>query len=144
RLGIGLRLGLRLRHRRGFRRRLDGLGRRGLLPLEEVAAPRTEDGVRLVAEAAPTADGHVAPFSGLVGEPHYRAPRPSRRPSPSEVAAVNDVCTGCGEPNPPGTQFCLFCGIYLGWEERDGGRPGGPAPRGSAADGTDKGWTGAA
>lgn len=57
---------------------------------------------------------------------------------------MNDVCTGCGEPNPPGTQFCLFCGIYLGWEERDGGRPGGPAPRGSAADGTDQGWTGAA
>lgn len=30
---------------------------------------------------------------------------------------MNDVCTGCGEPNPPGTQFCLFCGIYLGWDE---------------------------
>lgn len=30
---------------------------------------------------------------------------------------MNDVCTGCGEPNPPGTQFCLFCGIYLGWDD---------------------------
>lgn len=41
---------------------------------------------------------------------------------------MNDVCTGCGEPNPPGTQFCLFCGIYLGWDEREaeGGEPTGP------------------
>jgi hypothetical protein len=34
---------------------------------------------------------------------------------------VSDVCNGCGEPNPPGTQFCLFCGIYLGWDERTQG-----------------------
>lgn len=40
---------------------------------------------------------------------------------------MNDVCTGCGEPNPPGTQFCLFCGIYLGWDERDADAP--PAAR---------------
>lgn len=30
---------------------------------------------------------------------------------------MNDICTSCGEPNPPGTQFCLFCGVYLGWAE---------------------------
>lgn len=40
---------------------------------------------------------------------------------------MNDVCTGCGEPNPPGTQFCLFCGIYLGWEDRSDD-PGGRQP----------------
>ena len=41
---------------------------------------------------------------------------------------MNDVCTGCGEPNPPGTQFCLFCGIYLGWDDpgEGGGEPTGP------------------
>lgn len=49
---------------------------------------------------------------------------------------MNDVCTGCGEPNPPGTQFCLFCGIYLGWEDSDGERSGAAAPRASAATAT--------
>ena len=40
---------------------------------------------------------------------------------------MNDVCTGCGEPNPPGTQFCLFCGIYLGWDESEAGPEAAPA-----------------
>lgn len=46
---------------------------------------------------------------------------------------MTDVCTGCGEPNPPGTQFCLFCGIYLGWEDQDGGRSAEPAATAPAA-----------
>ena len=55
---------------------------------------------------------------------------------------MNDVCTGCGEPNPPGTQFCLFCGIYLGWNEREAdARPAarsdtGQAPPAPSADAT--------
>lgn len=26
------------------------------------------------------------------------------------------VCEECGETNKPGTEFCLFCGAYLGWQ----------------------------
>lgn len=52
---------------------------------------------------------------------------------------MNDVCTGCGEPNPPGTQFCLFCGIYLGWDEgaAEVAPAAGPEPRSEL--GTDTG-----
>jgi hypothetical protein len=28
-----------------------------------------------------------------------------------------DVCTACGERNPAGSAFCLYCGVYLGWDE---------------------------
>lgn len=31
--------------------------------------------------------------------------------------AAEKVCDACGERNPPGTQFCQFCGNYLGWSE---------------------------
>jgi hypothetical protein len=37
--------------------------------------------------------------------------------SPGEVAAIEDVCTACGERNPAGSAFCLYCGVYLGWDE---------------------------
>ncbi|GAB2603254.1 zinc ribbon domain-containing protein [Kribbella endophytica] len=28
-----------------------------------------------------------------------------------------DVCTACGERNPAGSAFCLYCGVYLGWDQ---------------------------
>lgn len=38
-----------------------------------------------------------------------------------------DVCEACGERNPAGSAFCVYCGVYLGWDERDeeteAGRP---------------------
>lgn len=60
-----------------------------------------------------------------------------------EVAGIEDTCSACGERNPPGSQFCLFCGVFLGWEEKpadgapansparatDGQQPGGSADR---------------
>jgi hypothetical protein len=33
------------------------------------------------------------------------------------VAAIEDVCTACGERNPAGSAFCLYCGVYLGWDQ---------------------------
>jgi hypothetical protein len=30
---------------------------------------------------------------------------------------TEDVCTACGERNPAGSAFCLYCGVYLGWDE---------------------------
>ena len=53
---------------------------------------------------------------------------------------IDDTCSACGERNPAGSQFCLFCGVYLGWEDHDSaGRSGPPGtsnhpPRGSAGD----------
>jgi len=39
--------------------------------------------------------------------------------------ATEDQCSACGERNPAGSAFCVFCGTYLGWDE-----PGrGPAGR---------------
>ena len=32
--------------------------------------------------------------------------------------AGEDVCEACGERNPADSAFCLFCGVYLGWNER--------------------------
>ena len=29
------------------------------------------------------------------------------------------ICGDCGETNKPGTEFCLFCGAYLGWQEQE-------------------------
>ena len=29
------------------------------------------------------------------------------------------ICGDCGETNKPGTEFCLFCGAYLGWGEQE-------------------------
>ncbi len=37
---------------------------------------------------------------------------------PEGVNVIEDTCSACGERNPAGSQFCLFCGVYLGWEER--------------------------
>jgi hypothetical protein len=31
--------------------------------------------------------------------------------------ATDDQCSACGERNPPGSAFCVFCGTYLGWNE---------------------------
>jgi hypothetical protein len=31
---------------------------------------------------------------------------------------AEDVCPECGERNPPDSAFCVFCGAYLGWDER--------------------------
>ena len=45
--------------------------------------------------------------------------------------ATEDQCGACGERNPDGSAFCLFCGSYLGWDEAGRGpttSPGGPAP----------------
>ena len=30
--------------------------------------------------------------------------------------ATEDQCSACGERNPAGSAFCVFCGTYLGWE----------------------------
>jgi hypothetical protein len=30
-----------------------------------------------------------------------------------------DVCEACGERNPAGSAFCVYCGVYLGWDERE-------------------------
>lgn len=32
--------------------------------------------------------------------------------------AGEDVCEACGERNPIDSAFCLYCGVYLGWNER--------------------------
>jgi hypothetical protein len=44
-------------------------------------------------------------------------------------------CDSCGEANPAGSPFCLFCGTYLGWDQPGAGPtgagqapPAGPAP----------------
>jgi hypothetical protein len=45
---------------------------------------------------------------------------------------IEDVCTACGERNPAGSAFCLYCGVYLGWdeaaEERPAARQAAPEP----------------
>ncbi|QNE21549.1 hypothetical protein F1D05_31035 [Kribbella qitaiheensis] len=33
------------------------------------------------------------------------------------MAIIEDVCTACGERNPAGSAFCLYCGVYLGWDQ---------------------------
>lgn len=45
--------------------------------------------------------------------------------------ATEDQCIACGERNPAGSAFCVFCGSYLGWDETGGGP--GPAARPTAA-----------
>jgi hypothetical protein len=32
---------------------------------------------------------------------------------------AEEVCAACGERNPPNSAFCVFCGTYLGWDERE-------------------------
>ena len=54
--------------------------------------------------------------------------------------ATEDQCGACGERNPAGSAFCVFCGTYLGWDEpghgparrpRAHGRTGRPEARGT-------------
>jgi len=47
-----------------------------------------------------------------------RSSAPSRI---EDVVATEDQCAACGESNPAGSAFCLFCGTYLGWDEPGGG-----------------------
>jgi hypothetical protein len=71
------------------------------------------------------------------------------------VATIEDVCTACGERNPAGSAFCLYCGVYLGWNEADrqdgsstrtpvgapgaGGAPSGTTDQGSGGAGGQSG-----
>src|SRR4029453_18451260 len=49
----------------------------------------------------------------LSGPGHKTAARTGRCPGV-------DVCEACGERNPAGSAFCVYCGVYLGWDQRDG------------------------
>ncbi len=33
------------------------------------------------------------------------------------VESGDVICEDCGETNKPGTEFCMFCGAYLGWQQ---------------------------
>jgi uncharacterized OB-fold protein len=33
------------------------------------------------------------------------------------VIAIDLICEACGEPNPPGTQFCRNCNEFLAWDK---------------------------
>ncbi|HEY5786646.1 MAG TPA: hypothetical protein VIT65_17910 [Microlunatus sp.] len=45
---------------------------------------------------------------------------PTRGPADARKGGIADViCGDCGETNKPGTEFCLFCGAYLGWEAQE-------------------------
>ncbi len=35
-----------------------------------------------------------------------------------KVASGDVICEDCGETNKPGTEFCIACGGYLGWQEQ--------------------------
>src|SRR5579885_2588266 len=48
-----------------------------------------------------------------------RARRDSAPTTPGGGLTAEDVCSECGERNPPNSAFCVFCGHYLGWDERD-------------------------
>ena len=39
------------------------------------------------------------------------------------------TCTDCGEQNPVGTEFCLYCHAFLAWDEAGPGGDPRPAPR---------------
>jgi hypothetical protein len=41
--------------------------------------------------------------------------------------ATEDQCAACGERNPAGSTFCVFCGTYLDWDEPGRG-PVAPQP----------------
>ena len=49
--------------------------------------------------------------------------------------SIELICESCGSGNPPGTEFCLFCGTYLAWDRSIVVRPqtGGPPSRGPVA-----------
>jgi uncharacterized OB-fold protein len=35
-----------------------------------------------------------------------------------KVASGDVICEECGETNKPGSEFCVFCGAYLGWQAK--------------------------
>ena len=54
------------------------------------------------------------------GSAGVAGPDGERRPADARKVASGDViCGDCGETNKPGSEFCLFCGAYLGWQERE-------------------------
>ncbi|MGB5951162.1 MAG: hypothetical protein WBG57_01470, partial [Ornithinimicrobium sp.] len=48
------------------------------------------------------------------------------------MSPIEGQCEACGEPNPAGTQFCLFCGEYLGWTEATASTEDPPPSEGSS------------
>src|SRR4029453_6234687 len=70
----------------------------------------------------------------LSGPGHKTAARTGRCPGV-------DVCEACGERNPAGSAFCVYCGVYLGWDQREGEEQSAPnaaptAPPTAASAGT--------
>ena len=51
------------------------------------------------------------------------------QPENEVSVATDDQCGACGERNPAGSAFCVFCGSYLGWDQAG---QGPAAPRGTA------------
>ena len=39
------------------------------------------------------------------------------------MIAIDLICEACGEPNPPGTQFCRNCNEFLAWDKAVDRRP---------------------
>ena len=51
--------------------------------------------------------------------------------------ATEAQCGACGESNPSDSAFCLFCGVYLGWDEAgQGPSPAAPSSSGATRDET--------
>jgi hypothetical protein len=42
------------------------------------------------------------------------------------VSNIDLICEACGEPNPPGTQFCRNCNEFLAWDKATESKPSGP------------------
>ena len=63
--------------------------------------------------------------------------RPGRRGRRNEARCRwrrRSSAAACGEPNPAGSAFCVFCGTYLGWEQ-PGHEPSPPASAAPSASG---------
>ena len=44
------------------------------------------------------------------------------------MSTIDLICEACGEPNPPGTQFCRNCNEFLAWDKAaTESKPPGPA-----------------
>ncbi len=58
----------------------------------------------------------------------------ARTPAHLEVITIDLVCEACGEPNPPGTEFCRNCNSFLAWDRSvlikppGGAKPAPPRP----------------
>ena len=64
-----------------------------------------------------TLTAHGSAASARLEEAGSRA---DRRTGRREEGGIGDViCGDCGETNKPGTEFCMFCGAYLGWQEQE-------------------------